>query len=275
MSRMFHRVLATSVIGAAALAAPAAAMAADTGGGGGGGAEPLPTAVVVHLPKHVEAGQPVTVTARVSTEKTAAEGGKGDDQPGKAGKGKGHKGAGHHHKGTGHGKKGKGRKHHKGKGRRHKVTGKVEFFLDGKPEPPVEISHGRASEKIEIPVGRHTIVAEYSGDDQHLAAKSDPVTFQLSAGQDDQDGPHAPATPTAGNGDPASSVGTGAQAGDQDPDSDYPTLGQDTQDPTFDQDPGDDDGRGGQGDQSWGDPGPNGPDSNQDTPNQGADEDQI
>ena len=234
MSRMFHRVLATSVIGAAALAAPVTAMAADTGGGGGSGAEPAPTAVVVHLPKHVEAGEPITVTARVTTPKAvedpggkgADKPGKGEQQPGKAGQGKGH-GTGRHHKGAGHGKKGK--KHHKGKGRRHAVTGKIEFFLDGKPEPPVQISHGRASERIEIPIGRHTIVAQYSGDDEHLAAKSNPVTFELTAGQDGRAG----ADEAAGNDDPAGSVGTGAQAGGADPD--YPTLGQDTQDPTFDQ----------------------------------------
>jgi Bacterial Ig-like domain (group 3) len=247
MSRMFHRVLATSVIGAAALAAPVTAMAADSGGGGGSGVEPAPTAIVLHLPKHVEAGQPVVVSARVSTPQAAADqGGKGADKPGQ-GTGK--------HKGAGHGKKGK--KHHKGAAkRRHKVTGKVEFLLDGKPEPPVEVSHGRASEKIEIPVGRHTLVAQYSGDDEHLASKSAPVTFELTAAQDGPDGQGAQ---NAGNADdPKGSVGTNAQADTQD--SDYPTLGQDTQDPTFDQ--GWDEDQDDQG-PGW------------DTPNQSGDEDQI
>lgn len=247
MSRMFHRVLATSVIGAAALAAPVTAMAADSGGGGGSGVEPAPTAIVLHLPKHVEAGQPVVVSARVSTPQAAADqGGKGVDKPGQ--------GAGKH-KGAGHGKKGK--KHHKGAAkRRHKVTGKVEFLLDGKPEPPVEVSHGRASEKIEIPVGRHTLVAQYSGDDEHLASKSAPVTFELTA---TQDGPDGQGAQNAGNADdPKGSVGPSAQADTQDPD--YPTLGQDTQDPTFDQ--GWDEDQDDQG-PGW------------DTPNQSGDEDQI
>jgi len=248
---MFHRVLATSVIGAAALAVPVTAMAADSGGGGGSGAEPAPTAIVLHLPKHVEAGRPVVVTARVSTPQAAADqggkDGKGADQPGQ--------GSGKQHKGAGHGKKGK--KHHKGSAkRRHKVTGKVEFLLDGKPEPPVEVSHGRASEKIEIPIGRHTLVAQYSGDDEHLASKSAPVAFELKAAQDGQDGPDAQ---NAGNADdPKGSVGTSTQADTQDPD--YPTLGQDTQDPTFDQG----------GDEDQDDQGPG-----WDTPNQSGDEDQI
>ncbi len=254
MSRMFHRVLATSVIGAAALAVPVTAMAADSGGGGGSGAEPAPTAIVLHLPKHVEAGRPVVVTARVSTPQAAADqggkdgkDGKGADQPGQ--------GSGKQHKGAGHGKKGK--KHHKGSAkRRHKVTGKVEFLLDGKPEPPVEVSHGRASEKIEIPIGRHTLVAQYSGDDEHLASKSAPVAFELKAAQEGQDGPDAQ---NAGNADdPKGSVGTSTQADTQDPD--YPTLGQDTQDPTFDQG----------GDEDQDDQGPG-----WDTPNQSGDEDQI
>jgi len=245
MSRMFHRVLATSVIGAAALAAPVTAMAADSGGGGGSGAEPTPTAIVVHLPRHVEAGEPVTVTARVTPraaeESSGEQTGKGqdkpsqgDDQQGEQGTGKGGRGAGgghRHHKGVGHGKK-KG-KHHKGlgKGRRHAVTGEVEFVLDGKPEPSVAVSRGRASEKIEIPLGRHTIVAEYSGDEDFLAAKSDPVTFELTAGQDDQ---------SAQSGDQDGDGGYGPGGGEvagQDPD--YPTLGQDQDEPTIDQDQGD------------------------------------
>ncbi|HET9168974.1 MAG TPA: Ig-like domain-containing protein [Actinospica sp.] len=240
MSRMFHRVLATSVIGAAALTAPAAAMAADSGGGGGSGAEPVPTAVVVHLPKHVEAGQPVTVTARVSIPQAAA--GQGGAQDGKGADKPGHD-SGKKHKGAGHGKKGK--KHHKGSTkRRHKVTGKVEFFLDGKAEPPVELNHGRASEQIDIPVGKHTLVAQYSGDDEHLASKSNPVSFELTAGDEDQ----------------STAAGTGAPADAQNPDADYPTLGQDSQDPTFDQ--GWDDGQDEQG-------------PSQDDPNMNGDEDQI
>ena len=219
MSRMFQRVLATSVIGAAALAAPAAAMAADTGGGSGGGNDAeTPTSVVLHLPKHVEAGEPVTVTARIIPQPAAAQTpggeqpGKSKDGKGKDGKGKhkgkngqgdeqqgkddgkdgkgdepGKDGKGHHHKGSGHGKKGKGKRHKgTGRGRRHAVTGKVEFLLDGKPEPSVEVSRDQASEKIQIPVGRHTLVAVYSGDGNFEPAKSTPVTFELKDDPDNQ-----------------------------------------------------------------------------------------
>lgn len=221
MSRMFHRVLATTVIGTAALAAPAAAMAASTGGGGGGGNAETPTSVVVHLPKHIEAGEPVTVTARITPRPAAAQppsgeqpgktkdgkgkkgkghhhkgkNGQGDEQPGKddgkdgkgdePGKSTG-KGGGHHHKGSGH-KKGKGKRHKgTGHGRRHAVTGKVEFLLDGKPEPSVEVNRDQASEKIQIPLGRHTIVAVYSGDGNFEPAKSNPVTFELKDDPDEQ-----------------------------------------------------------------------------------------
>jgi hypothetical protein len=224
MSRMFHRVLATSVIGAAALAAPAAAMAADTGASAGGGSAETPTSVVVHLPRHIEAGEPVTVTARIVPHPAAAQGpsgdqpgkstdgkgkngkhkhkaksGQGDGQPGKddgkdgtEGKGdepgkEGASGKGHHHKGSGHGKKGKGKRHKgTGRGRRHAVTGKIEFLLDGKAEPSVEVSRDQASEKIQIPLGRHTIVAVYSGDGNFEPAKSTPVAFELTDDPDDQ-----------------------------------------------------------------------------------------
>lgn len=261
MSRMFHRVLATSVIGAAALAAPVTAMAADTGGGGGSGTEPAPTAVVVHLPKHVEPGQAVTVTARVTTPEVQP-GGPGTDKPGQGGDD--HSGKGHQHKGPGHGKKHK--KHH-GK-RRHAVTGKVEFFLDGKPETPVEVSHGRASERLEIPVGKHTIFAQYSGDDEHLAAKSAPVTFDLTAdqqGQDDQPGAGgdqkgsggATSTASVQNGERSGAVGP--LPGDEDPDN--PGFGQDCENPP--------------GDQGWDDSDQDDQCPGQDTPNQSGDEDQI
>jgi hypothetical protein len=249
---MFHRVLATSVIGAAALAAPLTAMAADVGcgtgpGGGTGAGAETPTAIVVHLPKHVEADEPVTVSARITPQQAAqgpsgtqpgkSESGKGEgkdhkgrhkdksgqgedqqegkdgtgtkgDEPGKEGKG------GHHgHKGAGHGKKGK--KHHKkgaGQARRHAVTGEVEFFLDGKAEPPVEVSRDQASEKIEIPLGRHTIYAEYSGDGDFEPAKSAPVTFELTNDQDGQGGQSA-----QGGQDQDGRVGTSTQTGLENP----------------------------------------------------------
>ena len=273
MSRMFHRVLATSVIGAAALAAPVTAMAAaGCGTGPGGAGAETPTAIVVHLPKHVEPGEPVTVTARITPEPagqapTGARPGDGQDGKGEGKKGKHKDGGGradgqqgkedgkgtdegdepgrpgeggssshHGHKGTGHGKK----KHHRkgsGRGRRHAVTGEVEFFLDGKPQPPVEVSRDQASEKIQIPLGRHTVFAEYSGDGNFEPAKSAPVTFELAKdpdGQaaqpgDDQDGRVGTSTQTGLDNPTADS---GAQTGQDDP-----TLGQ--TDPNRHRDSGD------------------------------------
>lgn len=190
MTRMFHRVLVASAVGAVALAATATALAADSGGGGGSGAE-TPTSVVVHLPQHVRAGQPVTVTARVTAQTPDRDQGAAPrpdtDRKGKAGSG----GAGHG-KGQGGGKghgKAKGGSHRKGTGhgggkaRHQAVTGEVTFFLDGRAEPSAELDRGLASEKIEIPLGRHTLVAAYSGDADHEAARSTPVTFELTPGQ--------------------------------------------------------------------------------------------
>jgi len=185
MSRMFHRVFAASAIGAAALAAPATALAADsgtgTGTGTGTGAQ-TPTSVVLHLPQHARPGQPILVTARVAAldaardpaapqpEKTGSHGkGKGTGRQG-GGKSKGPtKSGGAHRKGAGHG------------AARRPVTGEVVFFLDGRAEPPAEISRGLAGEKLDIPLGRHTLVAEYTGDSTYEAARSAPVTFELAA----------------------------------------------------------------------------------------------
>jgi hypothetical protein len=256
---MFHRVLAASVIGAAAMAVPATAMAADSGGGGGAA---TPTSVAVHLPAHVRAGEPVTVSARIIPQDAAQEPGTGIMRPGghkgadhggtkggksgKAGKGTakggGHKGAGH---GTGRGK-GKSRAGH------HAVTGEVRFFLDGKAESPVEVSRDQASEKLEIPLGRHTVVAEYSGDADYLAARSAPVSFELTPGQ----------------------VGDPGQDQNQDPDGfgqdlpGAPDQGTNQYGPgQDDQDPGD---QGVDQDQDDQDPGDQG--IGQSTPDQGADQ---
>jgi hypothetical protein len=194
MSRMFHRVFAASAIGAAALAAPGTALAATAGAPGGAGAQ-TPTSIVVHLPEHVRAGQPIPVIARVIAldavqDPGAPQSGKGGSEgkghgksPAHPGTGKGHggtkSGGGHHRKGGGHGKAGAGH----GKGHRHAVTGQVVFFLDGRAEPPAELDRGMAGEKIDIPVGRHTLVAEYTGDAQYESARSTPVTFVLTPGQ--------------------------------------------------------------------------------------------
>ena len=250
MSRMFHRVLAASAVGAAALAVPATALAADTGGGGRGAA--TPTSVAVHLPAHVMAGQPVTVSARI-TPQDEAEGTGPGTQDGRHGKSHGTKGGGHrpgpvHGTGHGKGKGGKG-KGGTGKARRHAVTGEVRFLLDGKAEPPVEVSRDQASEKLRIPLGRHTLVAEYSGDADHLASRSAPVAFDLAPGQTvdpgqdenpgqdegpgqgpDGLGPQAPDTPDQGvdQGDQDPSGQDRGDQGDQDgpvSDSDAATAG--------------------------------------------------
>lgn len=196
MSRMFHRVFAASAIGAAALAAPGTALAATAGAPGGTGGAQTPTSVVVHLPEHVRAGQPIPVIARVvaldavQDPGAAPHPGKGGSEgkghgksPARPGTGKGHggtkSGGGHHGKGSGHGKTGAGH----GKDHRHTVTGQVVFFLDGRAEPPAVLDRGLADEKIDIPVGRHTLVAEYTGDAQYESARSVPVTFMLAPGQ--------------------------------------------------------------------------------------------
>jgi hypothetical protein len=210
---MFHRAFAMSAIGAVALAAPATALAATAGGAAGA---QTPTRVVVHLPEHVRAGQPIPVVARVIALDTARD--PGAPQPGRGGsEGKGHgkgtthpgagkghgstkSGGGHHRKGTGHGKAGSGH----GKGYGHTVTGEVVFFLDGRAEPPAELEHGLAGEKIDIPVGRHTLVAEYTGDGRYESARSMPVTFELTPGQ---------ATPTGGGFGEQPQGGDGADEG--------------------------------------------------------------
>jgi hypothetical protein len=188
---MFHRVILASAVGAAALAAPATALAAASDPTGAAAAQ-TPTSVVLHLPQRALPGQPVMVTARVAAldaarDPGAPQSGKdGSRSKGKGtvrrggGKGKGttKSGAGHR-KGTGNGESGAGH----GDTRHHPVTGEVVFFLDGRAEPPAEISRGLAGEKLDIPLGRHTLLAEYTGDSEYESARSAPVTFELTAGQ--------------------------------------------------------------------------------------------
>lgn len=210
MSRMFHRALAVSVIGTAALAVPAAAMAAGPGGGAGETA----TSVVIHLPQRAQPGEPFTVTARIVPHDGVAvpgdPAGTADfpdgtadapdstpDQAGAmpearhgvgthggqagAGKGKGKtKGTGRH----------KGKKHRKGTGKakRPVMTGEVTFFLDGRAQPPIEVTRDQANEKISVPLGRHTISAEYSGDAHFEGADSPTVTFLLTDGTQQEGG---------------------------------------------------------------------------------------
>ena len=207
MSRMFHRVLAASVVGAAALAVPCTALAADSGGGGGAA---TPTRIAVHLPAHVRPGEPVTVTARIIPQEAAQDTGAGQRPEGRRGKaggsgngsGRGAAKGGGHHRGAGHGTghgvghgaghgAGRGSGHGSGHGKNRNraghqaVTGEVRFFLDGKAEPPVTVNRDLASEKLQIPLGRHVLVAEYSGDADYLASHSAPVAFELAPGQQD------------------------------------------------------------------------------------------
>ncbi len=224
MSRMFHRALALSVIGTAALAVPATAMAADSGSGGTG---ETATSVVIHLPERAQPGEPFTVTARIIPQDGVATPGSPDGDAGASGsdgsgdgssdgstdapdptpgrwgnmpeargvtgtdngqtdtlKGKGkakgtgsRKGAGHHK-----GKKGKT------KSKRHAMTGEVTFILDGKAQPPVEVTRDLASEQISVPLGRHTISAEYSGDASFDGADSPTITFALTDAPQQDDG---------------------------------------------------------------------------------------
>lgn len=242
MSRMFHRVLAASAVGAVALAVPATALAADTGGGGGA----MPTSVAVHLPAHVKAGQPITVTARITPQEAAGRPGAG----GHHGKGHGTKGVKGTSKGVGHrkGGGGHGTTRGTGHGRHHAVTGEVRFFLDGKAEPAVEVSRDQASEKLRIPLGRHVLVAEYLGDADYLASRSAPVAFMLEPGQPvnpggeegpgqgegpgegpvglGPDAPDAPAPVPGRQGDGQDGPGLDGQGGDQGDLGGWPGAGQ-------------------------------------------------
>jgi hypothetical protein len=186
---MFHRVFIASTVGAAALAAPATALAAQSGPDGGAPAQ-TPTSVVLHLPQQVRPGQPVMVTARVTALDAVSD--PAAPQPrkgGSHGKGAGRQGGGKGHGATKSGAGRKGTGHQGGLGTaHHPVTGEVVFFLDGRAEPPAEISRGLAGERLDIPLGRHTLVAEYTGDSEYESARSAPVTFDLTPGQGDDQG---------------------------------------------------------------------------------------
>lgn len=164
MSRAFTRALVLSAVGGMAIA-PAMAYAAD-----GAPTPHEPTVTQVHAPKTAHAGQDILLSARVSvaTQPTAPTTDQGPDNQGGKGKGKGGHG----------GKKGKGGK---GKGhRRAAETGSITFVVDGKSMPPVQISHGRALEKLTLPPGNHTATASYSGDGSYNPSQSTPVTFAVS-----------------------------------------------------------------------------------------------
>lgn len=165
MSRALTRALVLATIGGIAVA-PALAYAADTAP-----TPHEPTVTRVHAPRNAHAGEDILLSARVSmaTQPTAPT---TDQGPGKQGPtcGKG---------GGSGGKTGKGG--NKGKGHRHPAeTGSITFVVDGKKLPPVQISHGRALEKLTLPVGNHTATASYGGDDNYNPSQSAPVTFEVS-----------------------------------------------------------------------------------------------
>ena len=163
MSRTFTRALVVSAIGGLAVA-PALAYAAD-----GAPTPHKPTVTRVHVPKNAHGGQEFLLSARVSvaTQPSAPTTDQGPDQQDSKGKG------------SSGGKKGKGG----GKGRVPRgpaETGSITFVVDGKSLPPVQISHGRALEKLTLAPGNHTAAASYSGDTNYNSSQSAPVTFAVS-----------------------------------------------------------------------------------------------
>lgn len=59
-------------------------------------------------------------------------------------------------------------------------TGTVTFTVDGTSGKPVTIKRGRASEQVTLAAGKHTVVASYSGDADHMSSSSAPVSFTLN-----------------------------------------------------------------------------------------------
>lgn len=182
MSRTLTRAILLAAVGGLALA-PAIASAADTGPGAGPGTVP-PAITVTQLnsPKDPQAGEMLTISAKVSlkdtdTTDTPSQGTHATSTAGKGGIGKsgGTKGKGKSKGGKGKGSKGDGT-HHK----RHAAeTGEVTFTVDGKALTPVPLARGRASEKLELAAGKHTVTASYSGDQNYTASQSVPLTLTV------------------------------------------------------------------------------------------------
>ena len=61
-------------------------------------------------------------------------------------------------------------------------TGTVIFTVDGTASSPVPIAKNRAAEKIKLTAGKHTISAKYSGDTDHTASDSGPLSITVSGG---------------------------------------------------------------------------------------------
>lgn len=59
-------------------------------------------------------------------------------------------------------------------------SGTITFVVDGETGKPIAIKHGRASEKVTLKQGNHTIAADYSGDEDHRPSESAPVTVTLN-----------------------------------------------------------------------------------------------
>ena len=170
MTRALTRALMLTAVGGLALA-PAIACAADTTTSQ---APPSTTVIQLVKPKDPQANQSFTLSARVSP--------KGADDTGNPVHASTTKKPGGDTKGKGKAKGGKGRSG--GKGATHKrhaaETGAVVFTVDGKTQAPVQLSRGRASEKLDLPSGKHTVTAAYSGDDNYTASQSAPLTFDVS-----------------------------------------------------------------------------------------------
>jgi hypothetical protein len=170
MTRVFTRAIMLTAVGGLALA-PAIACAADTTTSQ---APPSTTVIQLVKPKDPQANQSFTLSARVSP--------KGADDTENPVHASTTKKPGGDTKGKGKAKGGKGRSG--GKGATHKrhaaETGAVVFTVDGKTQAPVPVSRGRASEKLDLTSGKHTVTAAYSGDDNYTASQSAPLTFDVS-----------------------------------------------------------------------------------------------
>lgn len=174
MSRAFTRALVISTISGLAVA-PAIALAADTGSNA-----PASTVTTLSTPKTAHSGHSFTLSARVMPSAAPSEKSAPDEESvldtKKGGKGK--KGGTTVKRGKG---KGKGKGAGKKPGKRHDAeTGSVTFTIDGKTLKPVRLSHGRADEKVDLPEGKHTATASYSGDDNYRSSDSAPITFTVN-----------------------------------------------------------------------------------------------
>jgi hypothetical protein len=59
-------------------------------------------------------------------------------------------------------------------------TGTVVFTVDGTASAPIPVAKNRASEKLKLTAGKHTVSAKYSGDGAHAASESGAVTVTVN-----------------------------------------------------------------------------------------------